>query len=49
VVGSTGEPDRRISKTAIAERSSAVSAMPPMGALLEAGQIRDVVEFLAAQ
>jgi putative heme-binding domain-containing protein len=48
-VGETGEETRRIAKSDIAERSSAASAMPPMGALLEPAQVRDVVEFLAGQ
>jgi putative heme-binding domain-containing protein len=47
VIAPTEQPDRRISKADIADRSSAASAMPPMGALLQPRQIRDVVEFLA--
>ena len=48
-VGDTGQETRRIAKAEITERSSAASAMPPMGALLQPGEIRDVVEFLAGQ
>ena len=39
----------RVNVSEIATRSNAVSAMPPMGALLTPREIRDVVEFLAGQ
>ncbi len=39
----------RVNKADVAARSNAVSAMPPMGVLLQPRDIRDVVEFLAGQ
>jgi putative heme-binding domain-containing protein len=48
-VGESGQDTRRIARSEIAERSSAASAMPPMGAMLQPDQIRDLVEFLAGQ
>jgi hypothetical protein len=49
VISVADQGDRAINKSDVAERSTAVSAMPPMGALLAPSQIRDVVEFLAGQ
>jgi putative heme-binding domain-containing protein len=49
VTVSAGTPpvEQQVAKSEIAERSTPVSAMPPMGALLKPREIRDVVEFLS--
>jgi putative heme-binding domain-containing protein len=47
VVEVAEQGSRRIQKSEIAQRTSAGSSMPPMGALLSPSEIRDVVEFLA--
>ena len=47
VVIATGTAgDRRVPKAQIAQRSNAMSAMPPMGLLLKPREIRDVIEYL---
>ena len=49
VVLSAGTPpaDRRIAKAEIAERTNAVSAMPPMGLILKPREVRDIVAYLS--
>jgi quinoprotein glucose dehydrogenase len=49
VVVLTGTPvaARRIAKSAIAERTDPVSAMPPLGLILKPREVRDLVEFLS--
>lgn len=47
LVGTPGV-EQRIAKADIADRSDPVSAMPPLGLLLEPREVRDLVEFLAA-
>jgi putative heme-binding domain-containing protein len=39
--------ETKVEKSAIAERTPPVSMMPPMGALLNPRELRDVVEYLA--
>jgi putative membrane-bound dehydrogenase-like protein len=46
VVEDASGKSQTIPKTQIAQRGSAASAMPPMGAILKPREIRDVVEFL---
>jgi quinoprotein glucose dehydrogenase len=50
VLLAVGDPpvERRIAKSEIAERTDPVSAMPPIGLILEPGEVRDLVEFLAS-
>jgi quinoprotein glucose dehydrogenase len=45
----TGDPPspQRIPKAEIAQRTNPVSAMPPMGLLLQPREIRDLVEFMS--
>ncbi len=45
--GSKTGVERTIAKTNIAERSDPISAMPPLGLLLEPREVRDLVEYLA--
>lgn len=40
--------EQRVAKADIAERSNPISAMPPLGLVLEPREVRDLVEFLAA-
>lgn len=40
--------EQRVAKADVAERSDPVSAMPPLGLVLEPREVRDLVEFLAA-
>ena len=49
VVLSAGTPpaDRRIAKSEIADRTNAVSAMPPMGVILKPREVRDIVAYLS--
>jgi quinoprotein glucose dehydrogenase len=45
--GATSGVERTVEKAAIAERSDPISAMPPLGLLLEPREVRDLVEYLA--
>lgn len=47
VVGTPGV-EQRVAKADISERTDPISAMPPLGLLLEPREVRDLVEFLAA-
>ena len=38
--------ETKVEKSAIAERTPPVSMMPPMGALLNPRELRDVLEYL---
>lgn len=40
--------EQKVAKTDITERSNPISAMPPLGLLLEPREVRDLVEFLAS-
>jgi putative heme-binding domain-containing protein len=40
--------EQRVAKADIAERTDPVSAMPPLGLVLEPREVRDLVEFLAS-
>ncbi len=42
------DPPKKVAVADIASRSTPVSAMPPMGAILKQHEIRDIVAFLAA-
>ena len=40
--------ERKVLKTDITDRSDPISAMPPLGLLLEPREVRDLVEYLSA-
>ena len=47
VTTGTAAVEERIAKSDIAERTNAVSAMPPMGLILKPREVRDVVQYLS--
>ena len=47
LVAGTPPAERRIAKAEIAERTNAVSAMPPMGLILKPREVRDIVAYLS--
>jgi putative heme-binding domain-containing protein len=47
LVGTPGV-ERKVAKAEISDRSDPISAMPPLGLLLEPREVRDLVEYLAA-
>ncbi len=46
VLAGTPPKEQRIPKADIAERTNPISAMPPLGLILQPREVRDVVEFL---